>query len=186
MPIQAPGFKYFNGQSVGCFPLDSNGVGHRGRGICREEVAPLTVAGKQRERVRRGQALFQGQIQVTQLPPSPSSVLKVPLPPSSVTGWEASLQQGFGERVSLWLQQLFTVSLWSTNGSRGLVLVFSSSCTSPDSSPSPACSQGLLVAQAVIATTLPRIQKQLENKVNAQDICFVKNQVMACGQFPEL
>lgn len=150
MPIQALGFKYFNEQSVGCFPLDSNGVGHHGRGICGEEAAHLTDAGKQRERVRRGQALFQGQIQVTQRPPTLSSVLKFPLPPSSVTGWEASLQQGFGDRSSLWLQQLFTVSLWSTNGSRGLVLVFSSSWTSPNSSPSPACSQGLLVAQAVM------------------------------------
>lgn len=94
--------------------------------------------------------LFQGQIQVTQLPLTPSSVLKVPLPPSSVTGREASLQQGFGDLLSLWLQQFFTVSLWSTNGSRGLVLVFSSWCMSPDSSPGPACSQGLLVAQAVM------------------------------------
>lgn len=114
MPIQARGFTYFSGQSVGCFPLDSNGVGHRGRGICGEEAAHLMVAGKPKERERRGQALYQGQIQVTQVPP------KVPLPPRSVTGWEPSLQQAFGERLNLQLQQLVTVSLWSTNGSRGL------------------------------------------------------------------
>lgn len=117
MPIQAWGFK-----SVGCFTLDSNGVGHHGRSICGEEAAHLMVAGKQRERERRGQAPFQGQFQVTQLPPTGSSVLEVPPPPGRVTGWEPSLQQAFREHLSLQLLPVITDSLWSTNGSRGFHL----------------------------------------------------------------
>lgn len=147
---------------------DSNGAGHHGRSIW---LLTSWLLGSEGKGERRSQAPFQGQIQVTQLPPSRPRVLKVSPPPGRATGWQPSLQRAFGEHLRLQLLQLISDSFPSANGSRGFSLVLQFITRRSRLRTQPCL---LTESFSCNASVHLRIQKSLENKVNIYNICFIK------------